>query len=218
MSLLKRELIGGRLARVASAILFIAAAAQAVVAAERSRAQVEETLAEARGKPIDLANLDLSGLDLSDLDLRGADFFSATLAGAKLAKSDLSGANFTRADLQNVDFSGALMKNAMLYAALLDGANFTGADLSDSRIIGGGKRVNFRGAKLIGADLGADPANQGMVPVRSELPDANFDGADLTRANLTHAVLTGASFTGAVVTDARFDYAVLDGSNLSLGR
>jgi len=68
------------------------------------------------------------------------------------------------------------------------------------------------------ADLGADPANQGMVPVRAELVEANFDGADLTRANLTHAVLTSASFTGAIVTGARFDYAMIDGSNLTLTR
>ncbi|HEY8163775.1 MAG TPA: pentapeptide repeat-containing protein, partial [Methylocystis sp.] len=59
--------------------------------------------------------------------------------------------------------------------------------------------VKFVKAKLIDADLGADPANQGMVPVRAELPEANFDGADLTRANLTHAVLNAANFTGAIV-------------------
>lgn len=91
MSPLNCAQIGRRLICAASAILFVAMAGPAVVAAELSRAQIEKRLADAQGKPIDLANLDLSGLDLSGLDLHGADFFSATLAGAKLATSDLSG-------------------------------------------------------------------------------------------------------------------------------
>jgi uncharacterized protein YjbI with pentapeptide repeats len=209
--------VGRELLFVACALLFVATPPCAL-AAEMTRAEIEHKVAAAHGAPIDLSNLDLSGVDVSGLNLHGADFFSTKLTGAKLAKADLSDANFTRADLQNADFSGAQMKAATLYAALLDGAIFDHADLSNARVIGGGKGVNFHDAKLIGADLGADPANQGMVPVRAELPDANFDGADLTSANLTHAVLTGATFTGAVVTGARFDYAVLDGSNLSLGR
>lgn len=49
-----------------------------------------------------------------------------------------------------------------------------------ARIIGGGRGVRFTNARLVEANLGADPANQGMVPVRAELPEANFDGADLT--------------------------------------
>lgn len=85
-------------------------------------------------------------------------------------------------------------------------------------MIGGGRGVNFSNAKLRNADLGADPANQGMVPVRAELPDANFNGADLAGANFTHAVLAGATFTSAIVTGARFDYAVLDGANISIAR
>jgi uncharacterized protein YjbI with pentapeptide repeats len=90
--------------------------------------------------------------------------------------------------------------------------------LTRARIIGGGRGVKFVKAKLVDADLGADPANQGMVPVRAELPEADFDGADLTRANLTHAVLTSAHFGSAIVTDARFDYAVLDGADIALTR
>lgn len=187
-------------------------------ASEFSRQKIEQQLTQRKGDALDLSNLDLSGVDLSGLDLHGADFFSSRLNGAKLAGANLASANFTRAELQKADFSAANLRNAVLYAAPLDGANFTGADLTHARVIGGGRGVVFRKAKLVDADLGTDPANQGMVPVRAELPEANFDGADLTRANLTHAVLTGARFTGATVTGARFDYAVLDGSNLTLTR
>ncbi len=110
------------------------------------------------------------------------------------------------------------MGGAIFYAAQLEKADFSDADLSRARIIGGGRGVSFRNARLADADLGADPANQGMVPVRAELPDADFAGADATRANFTHAVLTGANFTGAVIAGARFDHAVLDGANITLAR
>jgi uncharacterized protein YjbI with pentapeptide repeats len=199
------------------AIAFCIMPSVALTASELSRQEVEQRLAQRKGDAPDLSNHDLSGADLSGLDLHGADFFSSRLTGARLAGANLASANFTRAELQKADFSGANLRGANLYAAPLDGANFTGADLTHTRVICGGRGVVFSKAKLVDADLGANPANQGMVPVRAELPEANFDGADLIRANFTHAV-AGASFTGATVTGARFDYAVLDGSNLTLTR
>lgn len=187
-----------RLVQLFISFCFILTAIAAPAASELSRPEIEQRLAQRKSGAVDLSNLDLTDADLSGLDLHGADFFSSRLAGAKAKGANLAGANFTRSELQNADFSGA--------------------DLTRARIIGGGRGVKFVKARLTDADLGADPANQGMVPVRAELVEANFDGADLTRVNFTHAVLTSASFTGAVVTGARFDYAVLDGSNLTLTR
>ena len=138
-------------------------------AGEITRATIEQKIAK-RQSPLDLSNTDLSGVDLSGLDLRGADFFSSRLADANLKGANVSSANFTRSDLQHADFSRANLSGATLYAALLEGANFSGADLTRARIIGGGKGVKFSKAKLVDEDLGADPANQGMVPVRAELP------------------------------------------------
>jgi uncharacterized protein YjbI with pentapeptide repeats len=119
--------------------------------------------------------------------------------GAKLKGARLAATNFTRSDLQNTVFSGADLHGATLYAALLGGANFTDADLTRARIVGGGRGMKFSKAKLVDADPGADPANQGVVLVRAELPEASFDGADLARANLIYAVLTSANFSGAIV-------------------
>lgn len=161
-------------------------------AGEVIRSAMEQAIARHAG-PLDLSNADLSGVDLSGLGLRGADFFSSRLSDANL-------------------------NGATLYAALLEGVGISRADMTKARIIGGGKGVQFSKAILIDANLGADPTNQGMVPVRAELPEASFDGADLTRADLTHAVLTSADFAGAIVTGARFDHAVLDGSNFQLMR
>jgi uncharacterized protein YjbI with pentapeptide repeats len=116
--------------------------------------------------------------------------------------------------LRRAKFTNANLRGATLYAAVLDECDFSNADLSRARVIGGGYSVSFRNAKLVGADLGADPANQGMVPVRAELPEANFNGADLTGANFTHAILSFATFEGTILTGARFDYAVTDGTAL----
>lgn len=133
-------------------------------ASDLTRAQIERRLTQSKDAAADFSNLDLSGADLSGLDLHGADFFSSKLPGAKLKGARLASANFTRSDVQNADFSRADLRGATFYAALLDGADFTGADMTRARIIGGGRGVKFVKAKLIDADLGADPANQGMVP------------------------------------------------------
>ena len=183
-------------------------------AAELTRSEIEQRIARAGGNRLDLGNADLSGLDLSGLRLAKADFFSSNLAGADLSGALLAEANFTRADLRRAKFSKADLRGAILYAALLEECDFSNADLSRARIIGGGPRASFKNAKLVGADLGADPTNQGMVPVRAELPEADFNGADLTGANFTHAILSSAKFEGAVMTGARFDYAVTDGTIL----
>jgi uncharacterized protein YjbI with pentapeptide repeats len=206
------------LALFASGAICTAYQSSSVLAGELTRAAMEQKISQAGGGAMDLTNLDLSGLDLSGLKLRKADFFSTKLTGANLTGADLSGANFTRADLQLARLSGSALRGAILYAALLDGADFSGADLSDARIIGGGRGVSFKNAKLVGANLGADPTNQGMVPVRAELVEANFNGADLSGANLTHAVLSSATFEGAILTGARFDYAVLDGTNIRVAQ
>lgn len=195
--------------------LCLLAANSSVLSAELTRPQIEQKIAASSG-PVDLTNLDLSGADLSGLKLRGADFFSTKLEGADLRRAELASANLTRANLERAKLSNADLRGATLYAAQLELADFSDADLTRARIIGGGRGVSFKNARLTGADLGADPANQGMVPVRAELPDANFDGADLSGANFTHAVLTSASFSGANITGARFDYAVLDGANITL--
>lgn len=187
-----------------------------VLASELTRVQIESRLRDYLGRQADFSNLDLSGADFSGLSLANADFFSSNLNSANFNHSILDGANFTRSDMTNAHYNGASLVGAVIYAAILDNVDFSEANLTRVRIVGGGKNVRFVRALLINADLGADPANQGMVPVRAELPSADFQGANLTHANLVHAVLTSSSFSGAIVTDARFDYAVLDGSDLQI--
>ena len=169
--------------------LCAAAPLMPALGAELSRLEIEQSISQANGNRLDLSSLDLSG-DLSGLKLRRADSFSSDPSGANLSGADLNEANFTRADLRRTRLSNANLRAAILYAVLMHECDFSSADLSRARIIGGGRSVSFENAKLVGAD----PANQGMVPVRAELPEASFNGADLTAANLTHAALSSAAF------------------------
>jgi uncharacterized protein YjbI with pentapeptide repeats len=148
--------------------LFVGSCAYASMAssvgAVLPRSEVEQRIAHANGDRLDLGNLDLSGLDLSGLHLAKADFFSSNLAGADLSGAELTGANFTRTDLRHAKFSRTSLRGVILYAGRLEECDFSDADLALAQIIGGGPRAPCKKAKHVGADLGADPANQGMVP------------------------------------------------------
>lgn len=205
-----------------------------VSAAELSRAQVI-ALSNDKTHKLNLKKKDLSGLDLSGLDLRGADLFSANLDGSKLDGAKLNGATLDRAQMRKASLVKADLSAASLYAVVLDHADLTEAKLVDSRIIGLLNHVNLTRAQLTGADLGADMANQGMAPARTEMSNAVLSGADLSNANLRHAImpnanlqnsnlhkaqlqwadLSGADFTHAGITGADFSNAVLEGAKLS---
>src|SRR5438445_11669432 len=69
-------------------------------------------------------------------------------------------------------------------------------------------------AKLAGADLGADPANQPMGIMRTDatgadLARADLTGANLSKVNLTRADLSNADVTGADVAGADCTGAIL---------
>jgi mxaC protein len=184
-------------------------------AAELNRDQVLALIAT--GGPDygpDLTRKDLTGLDLSGVDFKRADLFAADLSGASVARANLAGANLNRTIMRETDLREANLSKADMFAVVANGANFSGADLSGARIIGELKEANLDGAKLVGTDLGADPANHGMVPVRVDMMRATLIGADLTGANLVHVVLAYAKFRDAKLTDARLNWANLSGADL----
>ena len=100
---------------------------------------------------------------------------------------------------------------AMIAAAAADG--HIDAEEREA-ILGGLKEANLDGARLVGTDLGADPANQGMVPVRVDMSRATLNGADLTGANLVHVVLAFVKLRGAKLKDAKLGWANLSGAEL----
>lgn len=204
----------GVVATVFVALVFGAASAlDHARAAELSREQVLALIAAAADRP-DLTRKDLTGIDLSQVDFKGADLFAADLSGAKMTGANLAHANLNRAVLRGADFTGADLSDASMFAVFADEAIFSGADLRKARVIGDLKQAVLSHANLMGADLGADPANQGMVPVRVDLSRAKLDGADLTGANLVHVVLGFGDLSGANLTKAKFAWADLSGADL----
>jgi len=205
-----------------------------VLAAKLTREQVIG-LSHDKTHKINLKKKDLSGLDLSNIDLSGADLFSANLDGCKLDGAKLNGATLDRAQIRKASLVKADLSSASLYAVVLDYSDLTEAILINSRIIGLLNHVNFTHAQLIGANLGADMANQGMAPARIEMNNAVLTGADLSNVNLRHAIMPNANlqnanlhkaqlqwadlsrtdFTGAEIAGADFSNAILDGAKLS---
>jgi hypothetical protein len=150
----------------------------------------------------------LAGIKLKHTNLAGRDFSEACLAGANLEGCDLSQANLERANL-----SGAILRRANLSFANLEFAILGGADLSEanlehailrrSNLVGSTARnancraaqmfysrpgnADFSGACFRNADLQrAIFRNARLVAadLAEALGQANFTGADLSKANL----------------------------------
>lgn len=195
-----------------------------------TREQVLAALADATGQaPADLSGRDLSGLDLSGVDFKRANLSKSRLAGANFSRAQMfavtlsdavaSDANFSGAVLdvavmRGTDFTRADLRDASLYATILIGANLTDANLSGARVIAALTNAKLAGTKLVRAHLGADPGNQPMGLMRTDLTGSDLRGADLSGANLRKADLTRTDLTGADLTDADLTGADLTGTVL----
>jgi mxaC protein len=183
-------------------------------AAEITREQLMVIIAAAGDDSPDLARRDLTGLDLSGVDFHRADLFAANLSGAQAQGANFADANLNRVVANKADFSDADFAGANMFAVVMNDADLTGADLSKTRIIGELRNARLDKVHMVDADLGADPANQGMVPVRVDMSGASLRGADLTGANLVHTVLAYADMRDAILVKARFNWAKMPGANL----
>jgi uncharacterized protein YjbI with pentapeptide repeats len=179
--------------------------------------------------PADLTGRDLSGLDLSGVDfkqanltrsrlvatnLTGARLFGTTLSGAVARDAILNRANLDVAVLRGTDLTGASLRDASMYATIMIGADLTGADASNARVIAVLSDAKLPRARLVNAHMGADPGNQPMGLMRTDLTgadlrEADLTGADLRKTNLTRADLTGANVSGADVRGADLTGTIL---------
>ena len=179
--------------------------------------------------PADFSGRDLSGLDLSGLDfkqanltrsrlvatnLTGARLFGTTLSGAVARDAILTRANLDVAVLRGTDLTGASLRDASMYATIMIGADLTGADASNARVIAVLSDAKLPHARLVNARMGADPGNQPMGLMRTDLTgadlrEADLTGADLRKTNLTRADLTGATVSGADVRGADLTGTIL---------
>ena len=236
MSGLRVAVSGGARWRVAAACALLLVASAATGAAQGggaagqamrrpSRADVLATLAaSSEARRADLSGTDLSGLDLSGVDFRRADLTGSRLVGTSFARAAMFGVGLDRVVATGANFDGAVLdvavlrganltratlRGASLYATILIGATLDSADLTGARVIGALMDASLRGATLARARLGADPGNQPMGIMRTDLTGADLAGADLRGADLRKAVLTRANVAGADVTDADLAGAVL---------
>ncbi|HXW97089.1 MAG TPA: pentapeptide repeat-containing protein, partial [Gemmatimonadales bacterium] len=164
----------------------------------RTNTQIRAYVAAvAEGTVPDLSGLDLQGLDLRGIDFRKASFTHANLAGARLDSTNLFscdltdavahgatfvGANMDVSTLRRADLRQADLHGASLFATILEEADLRGADLRNTRIIGYLRKAQLAGARLNGANIGADPGNQSMGVMRAQFVSADLTGADLSDA------------------------------------
>jgi len=224
---------GTRLALKAALVGLLAATATPAGAPAQERLTRELVLAALKDAspehPADFTGRDLSGLDLSGIDFKRANLsrcrlvgtkltkaqlFSVTLSDAMLTGADLSGANLDVAVMYRVDMRHAILRDASLFATIADDGNFSDADLTRARIVSPMSHATFARAKLTQANLGADPGNQSMGVMRTDVTGADFTDADLSGANLHKALMIRADLTGADLTDAEVSGADLTGAIL----
>lgn len=141
--------------------------------AEVTREQLLAVLEAYGEERPDLSRRDLTGIDLSGIDFKKADLFAANLSGSAVQGASFAGANLNRMVAEGADFSDANFDGASMFAVVMNGSDLTGANLSNTRIIGQLIKARMDKVKMVDADLGADPANQGMVPVRLDMSGAS---------------------------------------------
>ena len=166
-----------------------------------------------RSLGLNFKRANLSHSKLVGTKMMKAKMFSVNFDGASARDADLSGATLDVSTMRSTDFTHATLRDASLYAVIMPGVNFTDADLSRVRIIGLATGAIFVRAKLDHADLGADPRNQPMGVMRTDMSAADLSGADLTGANLRKTKLTRSTLTGANLTGCDLSLAELSGAN-----
>lgn len=210
------------------------ALARRLATSDQSPRLTRDQVLAALGNASEHAPADLSGSDLSGLDLRGVDFKRAILSRCRLVQTNLGGAKLFAAQLDaveatDVNLEGAVLdmavlreanlrranlRGASLYGTILTAADLSEADLSDARLIAAAANARFARATLVGARMGADPGNQPMGVMRTDLSGADLTDADLRGADLRKVNLTRANLTGADLTDVNLAGAMLNGAVL----
>ena len=181
-----------------------------------------EDLQDVNLEGANLQNAILTDANLEGAYLLGANLDNALLDGVSLRAADLPYTSLVKVNLEEADLSGANLQKTNLSEAILAGAeissftnlkqaNLQNADLFEARLEG----VDLSGANLAMADLeGAEIAVAELVEdtvswdywifLRSNLSQANleganlidtkFKGADLNQANLQNAQAEGVDF------------------------
>ena len=183
----------------------------------------------------------MAGSDISQSDFTGADFSASVLISANLGRAifdgakmaglqaagceaqktsfadcDLSAADFSKSDLTAAIFNGAKLRLARFTEAKSDNAEFYGADASQAIFSNTSLRASradaasqFAGAQFDNAQLGrANWAGAAMAGAR-------FDHANLDNADFSRVQASAAQFNATSAKGCKFDKADLTGADLS---
>lgn len=142
--------------------------------------------------------------------LSKAYLWEANLTGTNFAKADLSMSYALDAKMKGADLNHANLSNTELAGAHLDMSNLVGANMVDSSL----DFANMTGANLSNANLAR---SHGLLPVfyKSDLSNANLEGAAFVDASFENATLAGANLGSADLTGADLNGANLANANLT---
>ncbi|MCC6555916.1 MAG: DUF2169 domain-containing protein [Polyangiaceae bacterium] len=155
----------------------------------------------------------LDGARFGGADLRGADLFEAIVAGADLSGADASEVAFFRLDLGDARFAEAKLGKTIFFQCKGGKLDFAGAHLEGAGFLElKADQPIFRGAKASNLRILSTPE------CASELPGADFSGAELATSNFRGVNLAGATFEGATCDGSDFSEAVLRGARLATMR
>lgn len=174
----------------------------------------------------DLEKFDFTQASLTKSDLRGANLREANLQGANLQGANLSKANLMRAKCQKADLGKADLTDANLWLTdfvgargldekqLKSGKNWSLARYDDDMI----KRLNLpsdHNSRVLTNRLAQyDLKNADLKSKEKFLVGADFQGADLRRADLSFSELRQTNLQGADLSEANLTGAYLGKANL----
>ena len=174
--------------------------------ANLSKAHCEETtFEESQLKDALLVETHLIAANLDGVHLEGAMLSETRLERCTLRGAQAEGIMFDGLDLTGTSFSGAVLTDAVFMKCGLDRVDFTEAKLTSATLFGcHGTGTIF--TKAIGKSLRAVES--------TELPGADFRGADLENACLRGTNLAGGNFSEARAPLVDFSECNLTDANL----
>jgi len=186
-----------------------------------------------------LIGANLEGVNLNDANLGGANLTLAQLTNATLVDADLQGVNFQAANLKQANLQEAYLRApTFLQEANLQEANLMGTDLRGASFFKADLRqANLQGANLkdTNVDLKNIPGDYKIseilldqlvigLPIfgatnsgtdfKTDLQQANLEGANLQEARFEEVFVTGANFNRANLTNAKFEDTDLEEASL----
>ncbi len=167
------------------------------------------SFAGANMENIEALELTLNGADLSKIRMLTVFLIDAQMSDVKFCKADIELSMLVQGDMENIDFSDTVFNRCVFIDIHCNMICYDRADLSNCAFVATAPEkssmdnMTFRQAVFFQTNL------MNMV-----LKNADFSGADMTKAFFWDADLSGANLSGANAKLAQFRKTKLTGANL----